>query len=130
MCGAARVRGIYISGSDLGDRTPELARIGLQPRRLPGAAGGGLLPDAPAAPVYDPVAKTLSVPALPANTSALRAYRQKPGGPRELAGVSITPVVSLVMAGPLEPGVTYETWLAGVLENREGPESPRVPVLA
>ena len=125
----ARVRGIYIAGSDLGDRTPELARIGLQPRRLAGEASSGLLPDAPAAPVFDSMAKTLSVPALPANCSSMRAYRQKPGGPRELAGVSLTPVVSLIMAGPLEPGVTYETWLAGVLENREGPESPRVPVL-
>ena len=124
----ARVRGYYISASDLGDRTPELARIGLQPRRLPGEAGSGLLPDAPLTPVHDAAAHTLTIPALPGNSSSIRAYRQAPGGPRELAGISLTPVVSAVMAGPLAAGVTYDAWVVGVLENREGPESPRISI--
>ncbi len=37
----ARVRFFYCSASDLVDTTPELARIGRQPRRAPGSAGGG-----------------------------------------------------------------------------------------
>lgn len=124
----ARVRGAYISGSDLSDRTPELARIGLQPRRLPGEAGNSLRPDAPGTAVYDAAAKTLSLPGLPANSTSLRAYRQAAGGARELCGISLTATVSVVMTSPLNPGVTYEVWAVGVLTDREGPESNRVAV--
>ena len=125
----ARVRGYYISASDDGDRTPELARIGLQPRRLPGEASSGTTPDAPGTAVLDLVAKTLTIPALPANSSSIRAYRQPNGGARELCGVSLTPTVSLVMASPLDPGITYEVGVVGVLADHEGPESNRVTVV-
>ena len=126
----SRVRGYYIAGSDLGDRTPELARIGLQPRRLPGEASGGTIPDQPDPPVLDLTAKTLTIPALPANAASIRAYRQLSGGPRELCGVSLTPVVSLVMTGPLDAGAAYEAWVVGVLGDRGGPESERVSFTA
>ena len=125
-----RARGWYISCSDLGDRTAELAKIGLQPRRAAGEASSGVEPGPAGTAVYDAGAKTLTIPEVPANSSGIRAYRQVAGGPRELCGISLTPVVSIVMVGPLVPGTVYEAWVVGVLENREGPESNRVSFTA
>ena len=132
--GIARVRGFYISASDDGDRTPELKKIGLQPRRLPGEAGNGIVPDAPANATLDAVAKTLSIPTLPANANSLRCFRQKvavapaPAGPVELCGVSVSTTVSYVQSGPLEAGVDYEVWLVGYDGTDEGSPGNRIAV--
>ena len=131
----ARIRGVYIAASDDGDRTPQLKRIGLQPRRLPGEAGNGIVPDAPANATLDAVAKTLSIPVLPANANSIRAYRQKvavgatPAGPVELAGVSISTTVSYTQSGPMEAGVGYEVWLVGYDGTDEGSPGTRLAVM-
>lgn len=114
----ARVRFFYCAASDMGDRTPELRKIGMQPRRLPGEAQPAPLPDAPGTVTHDAVAHTLSVAALPAHATSLRAYRQVLGGTPVLAGTSTTTTVSYAAASPLEEGATYEVWLAG--HNAEG----------
>lgn len=127
----ARVRGHYIGASDMTDRTPELKRIGLQPRRQPGEAGGGVVPDAPGTAVYDAAANTLTVPAIPGNANSLRAYRKRTAptaGPLELAGISLNTTVSLVMAGPLDADATYEAWVVGYDGNDEGPEGNHVTI--
>ena len=130
----ARVRGFYISASDAGDRTPELKRIGLQPRRLPGEASSGTVPDAPANAVLDTVAKTLTIATMPANANSLRCYRQKvavapaPAGPVELCGVSVSTTVSYTQSGPLDAGVGYEVWVVGYDGTDEGSPGNRIAV--
>ena len=130
----ARVRGLYISASDDGDRSPELKRVGLQPRRLPGEASSGTVPDAPANAVLDAVARTLTIATMPANANSLRCYRQKvavgatPAGPVELCGVSVSTTVSYAQSGPLDAGVGYEVWVVGYDGRDEGSPGNRVAV--
>ena len=62
------------------DQTPELAKIGKQPRRPPGGAEPQPLPDAPGPATFDAATSTLSVPALPAHATSLRAFRKPLGG--------------------------------------------------
>ena len=44
----------------------------------------------------------------------------------ELASTSTTSTVSVIAAGPLTPGVTYEFWLVGHNFRGDGPESNHV----
>ena len=130
----ARLRGFYISASDDGDRTPELKRIGLQPRRLAGEASSGTVPDAPANATLDALAKTLTIPTLPANAKSIRCYRQKvavgaiPAGPVEVCGVSISTTVNYTQSGPLDVGTGYEVWVVGYDGTDEGSPGNRIAV--
>lgn len=121
-----RVRFHYCASSDDEDQTPELAKIGKQPRRDRGEASTQPLPGAPGTATFDATAKTLSVPAMPEGATTLRAYRKAAGGQPELAGTSTGTAVSVVGVGPLTPGVTYELWVAGHNSQGDGPESNRV----
>lgn len=120
-----RVRFFYCSASDDEDKTTELAKIGMQPRRDAGAASGPV-PGAPGTATFDAGAKTLSVPAMPEGATTLRAYRKAAGGVAELAGTSNGTTVSVVGLGPLTPGVAYELWVAGHNSQGDGPESNHV----
>lgn len=121
-----RVRFFYCSASDDGDYTPELAKIGRQPRREAGAAQEQPLPGAPGTATFNAGALTLSVPALPEHGTSLRAFRKPAGGEPELAGTSTGTTVSVVGSGPLTPGVTYELWVVGHNFRGDGPESNHV----
>jgi len=112
--------------SDDEDQTPELAKIGKQPRRDRGEAEPEPFPDPAGTATFDAATSTLSVPALPAHATSLRAFRKPAGGTAELAGTSTTTTVSVIAAGPLTPGVTYEFWLAGHNFRGDGPESNHV----
>ncbi|MDQ6809756.1 MAG: hypothetical protein M3Z64_10115 [Verrucomicrobiota bacterium] len=126
----SRVRLAYCSASDDGESTPELAKIGMQPRRAPGDAQPQPLPVAPGAATYNNVARELTIPAMPDHATFLRAYRQPAGGAAAVAGVSSTPTVSVVGISPLTPGVTYQAWLVGVNSRGEGAESNKISFTA
>jgi hypothetical protein len=117
-----RVRLYYGSCSDLREKTPELAKIGFQPKRDAGEAQEQPEPGTPGPVTYDAATQTLSVAVKPANSTTIRAYRQPLGGVAELAGSSPTTTVSVVQFGPLTPGVTYDLWLVGHTQSAgEGP---------
>ena len=130
----ARIRGFYISASDDGERTLELKRIGLQPKRMPGEASSGTVPDAPANATLDAAAKTLTIATMPTNANSLRCYRQKvavgatPAGPVELCGVSVSTTVNYTQLGPLDAGVGYEVWVVGYDGTDEGSPGNRIAV--
>lgn len=126
----ARVRFFYCSASDDLDQTPELVKIGRQPRRDSGAAAAQPLPAAPGPATLDAVALSLTVSALPDHATTLRAFRRPAGGTAELAGTSATTTVSLTALGPLTTGVTYEFWLVGHNSQGDGPQSNHVTHLA
>jgi hypothetical protein len=119
----SRARATYVAASDDGEYTEELAKIGMQPKRLPGQAQSEPKPDAPGAATFDAANRTLTVPALPAHATSLIAFRQPPGGPVVDAGVSTTATVSVVTYGALVPGVTYTLWVEGSNSRGEGPKS-------
>ncbi len=121
-----RVRFFYCSASDDEDQTPELAKIGKQPRRDRGEAEAQPLPAAPGTATFNAGALTLSVPAMPEHATSLRAYRKAAGGQPELAGTSTGTTVSVVGSGPLTPGVAYELWVVGHNFRGDGPESNHV----
>ena len=121
-----RIRFFYCSASDDEDQTPELAKIGKQPRRDRGEAEPEPFPDPAGTATFNAATSTLSVPALPAHATSLRAFRKPAGGTAELAGTSTTTTVSVLAAGPLTPGVTYEFWLVGHNFRGDGPESNHV----
>ena len=118
-----RVRFHYCGASDVQDRTPELRKIGMQPRRLPGDAQPGDLPLAPGAVTHDAADRTLTVAALPAHATSIRAFRQVSGGPVVLVGTSATGTVSYVAASPLTPGASHTVWLVGHNSEGDGPKS-------
>ncbi len=126
----SRVRFYYCCASDDRESTPELARIGFQPKRGPGEGETQPLPDAPGPVTYDATARTLLVNAPIAHATFYHAYRQPAGGQPEFAGESDTTTVSVIQFSPLTPGVTYEFWLVGVNSRGEGPESNRVTHVA
>lgn len=126
----ARVRFFYCNASDDLDQTPELVKIGRQPRRASGDAQSQPLPLALGAVTFAAVALTLTAPAMPDHATTLRAYRRVAGGTAELAGSSPTTTVSVVELGPLTSGVTYEFWLVGRNSQGEGPESNHVTHVA
>ena len=121
-----RVRFHYCASSDDEDKTPELARIGMQPRRDAGEAQTQPLPGAPGTATFDAAAKTLTIPAMPAHATTIRAYRKAASGVAELAGTSSGTTVSVVSVGPMTPGVVYELWVAGHNFQGDGPESNHV----
>ena len=126
----ARVRLAYCSASDDGESTPELAKIGMQPKRAPGDAQPQPLPDTPGAATYNNVTRELTIPAMPDHATFLRAYRQPAGGAATVAGVSSTPTVSVVGISPLSPGVNYQAWVVGVNSRGEGPASNKITFAA
>lgn len=126
----SRVRAFYISASDDGDKTLELARIGMQPRRNPGEAQPQPLPGPAGTATFDPATRLLTVPAMPAHATSLRAYRQPAGGPISFAGASATTSVSVVGFIPLTPGVTYTAWVVGKNSRGEGPISNKITFTA
>ena len=125
-----RVRFHYCAASDAGDYTPELARIGDQPRRLPGEAQPQPLPDAPGTATFNAATRELTIPALPAHATTLLACRQPAGGPPEQAGVSTTNVVGVADFSPLETGVTYALWVVGRNSRGSGQESNHIAFTA
>ena len=70
--------------------------------------------------------KTLSIPAMPAHATSIRAFRKPAGGVAELEGTSGTTTVSVVAMGPFTPGVTYELWVTGHNFRGDGSESNHV----
>ncbi len=121
-----RARFFYCSASDDEDQTPELAKIGKQPRRDKGEAEPEPYPDAPGTATLDAMALTLSIPALPDHATSIRAFRKPAGGTAVLAGTSSDTTVSVVAMGPLTPGVVYELWVVGHNFRGDGPESNHV----
>ena len=128
--GNARVRFLYCAASDAGDFTPELARIGDQPRRLPGDAQPQPLPDAPGTATFSAATRELTIPALPAHATSLVAFRQPAGGAAEQGGVSTTNAVGVADFSPLTAGVTYVLWVVGRNSRGNGPESNHVSFTA
>ena len=55
-----------------------------------------------------------------------RSVCKPAGGTTQLAGTSTTTTVSVLAAGPLTPGVTYEFWLVGHNFRGHGPVSNHV----
>ena len=96
------------------------------PRRDRGEAEPEPFPDPAGTATFDAATSTLSVAALPLHATSLRAFRKPAGGTAELAGTSTTTTVSVLAAGPLTPGVTYEFWLVGHNFRGDGPESNHV----
>jgi len=120
----ARIRFFYCSASDATDTTPELLRIGMDPRSPRGQSLPGPALDA----TLNTTTLELSTPALPEGATSINAMRQAAGGEPELAGTgepgSLT--VSIVQFSPLTPGVTYEFWIVGHNSQGDGPESNHV----
>lgn len=126
----SRVRHSYCGASDDGESTPELAKIGMQPKRAPGDAQPQPLPDAPGTATFNAATRELTIPTMPAHATFLRSFRKAAGGSAESAGVSNTTTVTVVGVTPLTPGVTYELWLAGENSRGKGPESNHVSFTA
>ncbi len=122
----SRARFFYCQASDDTDQTPELSKIGFQPRRDRGEAEPPALPAAPGVATFNAATLALSVPAMPAHASSLRAFRQPAGGAAVMCGTSLTTTVSVVGIGALTPGVTYELWVVGHNAQGDGPESNHV----
>ena len=125
-----RVRFFYCSASDDEDQTPELAKIGRQPRRASGDAQPQPLPSNPGTATFNVATLSLTIPAPPDHATTIRAFRKPAGGVAQFAGSSQTNVVSVVDAGPMVPGVTYELWLVGHNSQGDGPESNHVMHIA
>ena len=130
MAANMRVRFTYCAASDDGDYTTELARIGDQPKRLPGDAQPKPLPDAPGTATFNPATRELTIPGLPAHATSLIAFRQPAGGQAEQCGVSTTNVVGVADFSPLTPGVAYMLWVVGRNSRGNGPESNKVTFTA
>jgi hypothetical protein len=130
LAAISRVRHFYCAASDDIESTPELAKIGMQPKRAPGDAQPQPLPDAPGAASFDAATRQLTIPALPAHATFIRAYRKPAGGAVESAGVSNSASVSVVGITPLTPGVTYTLWVVGENSRGQGPESNHVTFTA
>lgn len=126
----SRVRHYYCQAGDDGDQTPELAKIGMQPKRNPGDAQPQPPPDAPGTATFSAATRELTIPAMPAHATFLRSFRKPAGGSAESAGVSNTNVVSVVGVTPLTPGATYELWVVGENSRGKGPESNHVSFTA
>lgn len=126
----SRVRYFYCTASDETDSTPELARIGMQPKRDPGEAESQPHPDAPGTATFHAAARELTIPEMPKHGTFLRAYRQPAGGPETIAGVSTDTTVSVVGFVPLTPGVVYEVWIVPANSRGEGPASNKISFTA
>ena len=124
----ARVRHFYCSASDDGEHTQELAKINMQPKRARGDAQPQPKPEGAGTATFNATTHELSIEALPAHATFLRAYRQVLGGRPELAGVSTTPTVSIVAYSPLATGAHYTVWVVGANSHAEGPASNKISV--
>jgi len=126
----SRVRYHYCAASDDGEKTVELARIGMQPKRDPGEAQPQPLPGALGTATFQASTRQLTVPAMPDHATFLVAWRKPAGGEAEQAGVSTEPVVGVSDFSPLQAGVTYELWVMGRNSRGSGPESNHVTFTA
>ena len=126
----SRTRFFYSSASDAQDKTPELARIGFQPRRDPGEAESQPFPGTPGAVTFNATTRELTIAALPEHATSIRAFRKPAGGDAEPAGISTTTTVSVTAFAPLTPGVSYEVWLTGHNSRGDGAVSNKVTFTA
>ena len=126
----SRVRHHYCAASDDGDKTPELARVGMQPGSDPGDARSEPLPAAPGVATLDAGTHQLSVSGQPAHALFLVAWRKPADGAAERAGVSTEPTVGVSDFSPLTAGVAYELWVTGRNSRGDGRESNRVAFTA
>ncbi len=118
-----RVRFFICSRSDARDQTDELTKYGWKPRSDVGEGQVTPLPGPTGEAIFDAVARTLTLAAMPANATTIRAMRQVLGGEPELCGTSNTTTVSVVQLGPLTPGANYQFWVVGHNFRGDGPES-------
>ncbi len=125
-----RVRFFYCSASDEKDQTSELGKIGFAPRQNAGEGQPQPLPDAPGPVTFNPATNEMELDALPAHATTQRAYRRPAGGEAVFCGSAPTINVTVLEAGPLTPGVTYEFWVVGKNFRGEGPESNHVTFVA
>lgn len=130
LAAIGRVRFFYCSASDERDQTPELAKIGLQPRRDPGDAQPQPLPDAPEPATFNAATRELTIPDLPAHATSIQGWRQPAGGPAEVAGVSVGTTVSIGDFSPPVPGVTYQVWVTGHNSRGDGPAGNKITFTA
>ena len=130
VAGISRVRFFYSSASDERDQTPELAKIGLQPRRDPGQAQPQPLPEAPGTAVFNAPTRELTIPDLPAHATSIKGWRQPAGGAAEVAGVSVGVTVSIGDFSPPVPGVTYQVWVTGHNSRGDGPAGNKITFTA
>lgn len=130
LAAIGRVRFFYCSASDERDQTPELAKIGLQPRRDPGDAQPQPLPDAPEPATFNAATRELTIPDLPAHATSIQGWRQPAGGPAEVAGVAVGVTVSIGDFSPPVPGVTYQVWVTGHNSRGDGPAGNKITFTA
>lgn len=123
----ARSRLYLCSCNDLGETNPVLALYDFQPKRDPGEAQPQPKPGPiAAAPAWDAPTRTLSVPALPAHATRLKAWRKIAGGEWEPCGLSNTTSVDAAETAPFIPGGVYELAVSGYNSAGDGPRSPSV----
>lgn len=120
----ARVRFHYCASSNDTDNTPELSRIGYQPRRAAGEVAHA--PQAPGNIVLNKELKLLAAEMMPKYATSVHAVLQAADGAPFEAGFSETTTVSLEMNAPLLPDTTYSGWLFGRNAQGDGPISETV----
>lgn len=130
LAAIGRVRFYYCSASDERDQTPELAKIGLQPRRDSGDAQPQPLPDVPGTATFNAATRELTIPDLPDHATSIKGWRQPAGGQPEVAGVSVGVTVSVSDFSPLVPGVSYTVWVTGHNSRGDGPAGNKVTFTA
>lgn len=119
----ARARLYLCSCSDLGERDPEIARYGFQPKRDPGEAQAQAKPDAPGVFTWDGTTRLGTVPALPLHATRVVGWRQIFGGDAEPCGMSETGEVNFAETSPFLPGGKYKLWMTGRNSVGDGPPS-------
>ena len=82
------------------------------------------IPEPPADTAWVPGTRTLSTTAMPADATALEAWRQGPGGAPELLAIGERGALSVVIpaAYTFDPGDVYQLWLQS--RNSRGPSTP------
>ena len=120
-----QVRFHYCANTSMLDQTPELARIGFQPRRDPGAAAPAPLPAQPPMPTWTGAARTLGIPALPEHTTSLSAFMEIPGGTPILILEGEDGETTLTIPATVTIPTGTALRLAGVNSRGIGPASPR-----
>lgn len=130
LAAIGRVRYYYCSASDERDQTPELAKIGLQPRRDSGDAQPQPLPAAPGTATFNAATRELTIPDLPDHATSIKGWRQPAGGQPEVAGVSVGVTVSVSDFSPLVPGVSYTAWVTGHNSRGDGPAGNKITFTA
>ena len=125
-----RARLYLCSCSDLGERDPEIARYGFQPKRDPGDAQPQPKPDVAGTFTWDAATRMGTVPELPAHTTFMVAWRQILGGEPEPCGISETVEVNFAETSPFIPAGHYKLWMTGRNSAGDGPKSNVVDWIA